>query len=313
MQSKSTRGVQQDEVWAAADALIAVGERPTIERVRLKIGRGSPNTVSPMLESWFTTLAPRLGIVASGSQAAEEGAPKELRQALDSIWAEAVIAARDRSDKALDPERDKLAQERQNLKVAREELGQREAVLTERGIALEQALDLSKSQLREKADQLAKISRDFEQARDSIASLVQVRDADRRQFDKQLGALAGERQRMEERASANEKRLLEEVDRARQEAKQMARVLHNTEQKHVAEMQVHARTNAALSNLVQEIQIETATFKERLKGADERAKGLENALANASMELRRNTKNRPVKPYASGRRSTGVTSAKRER
>jgi len=58
MQTKSTRGVQQDDVWAAADALIAEGLRPTIERVRQKLGRGSPNTVSPMLEAWFATLGP---------------------------------------------------------------------------------------------------------------------------------------------------------------------------------------------------------------------------------------------------------------
>lgn len=95
MQSKSTRGVQREEVWAAADALIAAGERPTIERVRLKIGRGSPNTVSPMLESWFATLAPRLGVAASGgAQPAENGAPQALRQALDAIWLNAVKASR---------------------------------------------------------------------------------------------------------------------------------------------------------------------------------------------------------------------------
>ncbi|MBW0171062.1 MAG: DNA-binding protein [Hydrogenophaga sp.] len=51
MQMKSTRvprGVQVDEVWSAADAVLAQGERPTIERVRAHLGRGSPNTVAPM-------------------------------------------------------------------------------------------------------------------------------------------------------------------------------------------------------------------------------------------------------------------------
>ena len=37
MQSKSTRGVQQHEVHAAADALVAERLRPTIERVRQKL------------------------------------------------------------------------------------------------------------------------------------------------------------------------------------------------------------------------------------------------------------------------------------
>ena len=55
-----SRGIQEADVFAAADALLAEGKRPTIERVRLKIGRGSPNTVSPMLERWFATLGERL-------------------------------------------------------------------------------------------------------------------------------------------------------------------------------------------------------------------------------------------------------------
>ena len=33
MQLKSTRGVQREDVWTAADQLIADGLRPTIERV----------------------------------------------------------------------------------------------------------------------------------------------------------------------------------------------------------------------------------------------------------------------------------------
>jgi uncharacterized protein (DUF2267 family) len=80
MQLKSTRGVQQADVWAAADALIAEGLRPTIERVRLKIGRGSPNTVSPMLEAWFATLASRLGVNNPQDDAAH--IPKALQQAI---------------------------------------------------------------------------------------------------------------------------------------------------------------------------------------------------------------------------------------
>ena len=42
---KTTRGVQEQDVWAAADAVLLQGERPTIERVLQHMGRGSPNTV----------------------------------------------------------------------------------------------------------------------------------------------------------------------------------------------------------------------------------------------------------------------------
>lgn len=309
MQSKSTRGVQQEEVWAAADALIAAGERPTIERVRLKIGRGSPNTVSPMLETWFATLGPRLGVALAGTQA-EEGAPKELRQALDKVWATAVASARDEADRALEPERDRLAQQGLKLDIARQELLQREVALTERGIALEHALELAKSQLRDQAVQLEKASRDLEQARSSLATLVRERDADRRQFNEQLRTLAEERQRTEQRATANERRLLEEVDRARQEAKQSARALEDTVQKHAMERQELERMNAVMGDRVHEGQVELATLKERLQGAEERAKGLESALAAATTGSRHAARGRSAKPRTSDRRANGAVTAK---
>jgi len=306
MQSKSTRGVQQEEVWAAADALIAAGERPTIERVRLKIGRGSPNTVSPMLESWFATLAPRLGVSAAQAQA-EEGAPRELLQALHKVWAATVASARIEADKALEPERDRLAQQGLQLDIARQELLQREAALAERGIALEHALELAKSQLQDQAAQLEKARSELDRARGSLATLVQERDGDRRQFDEQLRTLAEERERTQLRTSANERRLLEEVDRARQEAKQSTRAIEDARQKYAIEMQELERTNTALTNRVHEGQVEAATLKERLKGAEERAKGLESAIASAALEQRRTPKSQPaksVKEPAGHRRST---------
>lgn len=309
MQPKSSRGVQQEEVWGAADALIAAGERPTIERVRLKIGRGSPNTVSPMLESWFATLAPRLGIAASGAQGQEKGTPKELRQALDGVWTSAIAAAQDHADKALAPERDRLSQQSRELADLREELARREAALTEQGVTLNHALELAKSQLRDQAIQLEKAGSELERARNSLADLVQERDADRRQFDEQLRAFAEERQRNEQRATANERRLLEEVDRARQEVKQSARAQEGAALKNAAEKQILERENVLLRNSLHEGQVELATLKERLQGTEERAKGLEIALAAASSESRRKgnptkTTNNIRRPAAAAKRAS---------
>ena len=36
------------------------GERPTIEKVRARLGSGSPNTITPLLEAWWKRLAGRL-------------------------------------------------------------------------------------------------------------------------------------------------------------------------------------------------------------------------------------------------------------
>ncbi|WP_421955262.1 DNA-binding protein [Polaromonas sp.] len=303
MQSKSTRGVQQEEVWAAADALIAAGERPTIERVRLKIGRGSPNTVSPMLEAWFATLAPRLGVATSG-QPAESGAPHVLRQALDAVWTSAVAAARETADAALATERNRLTQLDQELDFQRQRLLERESMLAQRGATFEHALEMLRSQLRDQSAQLEKAGSDFEQARNSLATLVQERHADRRQFDERLHRLTEERQGIEQRASANERRLLKEVDRARQEAKQSAQLLDDTDQKHASQKQELERINAALSNRVYEGQIELATLRERLQGAEDRVKRLESTLDTAAPESLSLAKKRSAKPTASGRRST---------
>lgn len=291
-------------MWAAADALIAAGERPTIERVRLKIGRGSPNTVSPILEAWFATLGPRLGVALAGTQV-EEGAPKELRLALDSVWTAALAAARDKADKALGPERNTLAQQTQVLETAREKLSQREAAVAERGAALEHALELAKSQLRDQGIQLEKADRDLEQARGSLANLVQERDADRHKFDGQLVVLTQERERLEQRASANERRLLEEVDRARQEVKQSSRAIEDANLKHATEKQALERASVLLESRMHEGQIELATLKERLQAVEERARRLETALA-AAREPKRAARAQPAKSPTSGRRITGA-------
>lgn len=45
------RGITESDVHAAADQLVAAGERPTIERIRAHLGTGSPNTVLRWLET----------------------------------------------------------------------------------------------------------------------------------------------------------------------------------------------------------------------------------------------------------------------
>ena len=82
------RGIQEAQVWEAADALLHEGLRPTIERVRQKIGSGSPNTVSPMLERWFATLGKRLEAAGLASVADGEAQqlPLAIVQAAQQFW-----------------------------------------------------------------------------------------------------------------------------------------------------------------------------------------------------------------------------------
>lgn len=86
------RGITQEDVWKACDALLLEGARPTIERVRQKIGRGSPNTVSPFLETWFKHLGGR--IKDPGAFAAPPALPDPVQQAAQHFWETALAQTR---------------------------------------------------------------------------------------------------------------------------------------------------------------------------------------------------------------------------
>lgn len=226
MQLKSARGVQQADVWAAADALIAEGLRPTIERVRLKIGRGSPNTVSPLLEAWFATLASRLGVNNPQNDATH--IPKALQQAMENLWTMALSSGREKADQQIVQAQFDLSEARQALHVREGELVQQKQVLAARYEALEEALRVAEN----KADDLmsrlnhvqaltSKREGEIEVLRGKLAVMENERDADRRRIDEDAARYAKERQRYEERAEATQHKLLEDIDKARQETKKM--------------------------------------------------------------------------------------------
>ena len=83
------RGITETDVWTASDSLLLEGARPTIERVRQKIGRGSPNTVSPYLDSWFKNLGGR--IKDPGAFSAPQGVPDPRLQMIASALDGAVL------------------------------------------------------------------------------------------------------------------------------------------------------------------------------------------------------------------------------
>ncbi|MBQ3301485.1 MAG: DNA-binding protein, partial [Eggerthellaceae bacterium] len=89
------RGVTQDQVTKAADALLARGERPTIEKVRAVLGIGSPNTLLRLLEVWWSELAGRL---AAQARAELPDIPEAVQRAMMTLWSEAVVATRQESE-----------------------------------------------------------------------------------------------------------------------------------------------------------------------------------------------------------------------
>lgn len=54
------RGLTELDVHHAADDIVSLGERPTVERIRVHLGTGSPNTVTRWLETRWSTIGARL-------------------------------------------------------------------------------------------------------------------------------------------------------------------------------------------------------------------------------------------------------------
>lgn len=103
-------GVPENDVFAAADAVLARGERPTVERVRLELGRGSPARVGALLDQWWEQLAERLR-----GETRLPDLPAELAQAFVAIWQQAITLAQGVAEQGLASQRQVLAEERESL------------------------------------------------------------------------------------------------------------------------------------------------------------------------------------------------------
>jgi hypothetical protein len=80
------RGITQSDVSHAADSLLRAGERPTIEKIRAKLGKGSPNTINPMLDAWWKTLSTRL----DSGPAALHRLPESIAHIAEALWIQAL-------------------------------------------------------------------------------------------------------------------------------------------------------------------------------------------------------------------------------
>jgi hypothetical protein len=127
------RGITPADVDRAADALLRDGERPTIEKVRARIGRGSPNTINPLLDAWWSRLAGRL----DAGPAALHRLPEPVAHAAEGLWLQALEEARRRAQLEAGSTRTALARERQDLSLQSHVLSIRESELRARIAAAE--------------------------------------------------------------------------------------------------------------------------------------------------------------------------------
>ena len=284
MQSKSTRGVQQEEVWTAADNLIADGLRPTIERVRLKMGRGSPSTVSPMLDAWFATLGSRLGVTNTNKPTAGE-LPAPVRQAVTKLWESALLSAQGLAEQDLLQTQQTLATERTAIELQAADLLSREQSLQQRQIAQDEVLQFARNQVSDLTSRLEQ-SQVLTHRRDAEIDALQLklsdiekqRVADQRCSAEELKRHAEERHQLEEHATITERRLMTELDRERQETKRLKLSLQQSEQRAETVGNQFQAVKQTLAQKLINLESELRSERQALLLANERASELRDLL-----------------------------------
>jgi len=138
------RSITGPEVDRAADELLRAGERPTVEKVRAKLGRGSPNTVNPLLDAWWKRLASRL----DAGPAALHRLPQTVAHVAESLWIQALEEGRRRAMLELRADRQAVDRQQQTVEVRSHVLTLREGELESRLHERERELAALQDQLR---------------------------------------------------------------------------------------------------------------------------------------------------------------------
>jgi hypothetical protein len=162
--ASASRGINALDVDRAADALLREGQRPTIEKIRAKIGRGSPNTVNPLLDAWWSRLAGRL----DAGPAALHRLPEPVLHAAEGLWLQALEDARRRASVGQGSRKASMAKDRQDLEIRSHVLAIREKELADR--------------LRQSESRVAKLESEIE----SLVTLLRKEQATRAAAERRL-------------------------------------------------------------------------------------------------------------------------------
>jgi chromosome segregation ATPase len=288
-------GVTREQVFEAAEALIAEGVAPTVVAVRTRLGGGSPNNIAPWLAEWKAQHETKKADVLPPLPEAVESAMRQVwgaawkatqglleaeREALGGVRKELereraeMLAEIQRLDGALEEsqgETRKVAElletERRAHEQTRSEVREARAIAAEREKRIEdQAGELreSRRQVAEVSSQASRLEADLEHAR---ADLERAKSQAAKLRESQT-ALIAER----DRSLADRERLSREVDTAHETAKQAkaaldlgAKKIQKLEEAIEDERQARAGAEKALADL----RVELASLTERAARTDE--------------------------------------------
>jgi len=302
------RGITRQDVYGAADTLLARGERPTIERVRQEIGRGSPNTVNPLLDAWWQSLSARL----RGENQIEGEIPAALLEAVQGLFEQLRQAAVAQADAH-------LAERRNQLQAHSEELSNREARLEAERSGIIHSLETLQSELNSQRE----ANKILIAAEAELREMIARAQSDSQHLTELLSKGADDRERLRkahskelaqahETAEKQENRWLLEIDRLRQDLKQQRK---STDESLRAAGRLQARLDkcqtaeAAQRRKVQSL--EKALSREREARIRAEAKTVSEEKLIRSLQMKSRSQNR-LRTSASRQRPASATEKKRK-
>jgi len=264
------KGITEAQVHAAADALVAAGERPTVERIRAHLGTGSPNTVTRLLDSWWQALGARL--TPQQAWASIPDVPAEIAALAGQWWARAWQQANEAVHTEVAGERAQLANDRVALDREREAMQQAQA-------RQQQALAQAQQAEAAVAARLVDIQRLVEQQTAQLVDLAQQRDAlatrngrldaeylsVTTRLQAQEAASTSERETLAQQLRATEDHGHAEVDRARQESKALRTRLTTVEKERTTERERHQHELVTLRTSLATAQQDVAAHQARVE------------------------------------------------
>lgn len=291
------RGITESDVHGAADALVDAGERPTVERIRAHLGTGSPNTVTRWLETWWQGLGARLK--AHTHRKDMPDVPEAVAALAGQWWGMALEYARIEASQALAADQAALQAAQDELRQARESFLIEANALSQRVDAAQHAEQLAQAQaveLQRLVVQLqAQVTQTTQQHTSALAQLDLAQatsQALQRQIQEQQEAFHREREQLAQHLRAVEDRSHQEIDRARQDAKELKGRLASMDKDHAAREKVLAgeaqRLNREYANAIQQAHVQQAraeALQAQLDQLKDLPATLESVLRKAAVPL----------------------------
>lgn len=228
--ARGRSGVTEPDVWKAAEAIAARGERPTVERVRAELGNtGSPNTITPKLTSWFLSLHKRLsqaGLEPLPAPPVTGGDDDELATIVTAgvrgIVEPILRKAEERAWQALQRERDEVERSRVDLAVQLDEFAHREEGFVRAHTMLQESLASAKQSEIDLRDRLKEAQARAGRFEVDLATTVAKLEAARTKHASVVTECGQATRALEARHADIELRLLGDIDRAREVSRQAA-------------------------------------------------------------------------------------------